>query len=67
MKTFALNWPIGDGIDFQGVFDRVTRTVHRFERTVHGAKRAPVKMANLDDARLDRLIGDGGREIAGGG
>ncbi|HRE34022.1 MAG TPA: peptide chain release factor 3, partial [Sphingopyxis terrae] len=31
MKTFPLNWPIGDGIDFQGVFDRVTRTVHRYE------------------------------------
>ncbi|MCB1694516.1 MAG: GTP-binding protein, partial [Pseudomonadales bacterium] len=36
MKTFALNWPIGDGVDFQGVFDRVTRTVHRYERTEHG-------------------------------
>lgn len=57
MKTFALNWPIGDGIDFQGVFDRITRSVHRFERTEHGAKRAPVRMANLDDAALDTLIG----------
>ena len=58
MKTFALNWPIGDGVDFQGVFDRVTRTVHRFERTEHGAKRAPVKMASLDDPALDSMIGN---------
>ncbi|MEZ4495278.1 MAG: peptide chain release factor 3 [Thermomicrobiales bacterium] len=58
MKTFALNWPIGDGVDFQGVFDRVTRTVHRYERTEHGAKRAPVKMASLDDPALDSMIGN---------
>ncbi|MGH2547966.1 MAG: peptide chain release factor 3, partial [Thermomicrobiales bacterium] len=57
MRTFALNWPIGDGVDFQGVFDRLTRTVHRYERTQHGAKRAPVAMANLDDPQLDELIG----------
>ncbi|CAN5630207.1 peptide chain release factor 3 [soil metagenome] len=57
MRTFALNWPIGDGVDFQGVFDRLTRTVHRYERTQHGAKRAPVAMANLDDPQLDDLIG----------
>lgn len=57
MRTFALNWPIGDGVDFQGVFDRLTRTVHRYERTEHGAKRAPVAMANLDDPKLDEMIG----------
>jgi peptide chain release factor 3 len=57
MGTFALNWPIGDGVDFQGVFDRLTRTVHRYERTEHGAKRAPVAIANLDDPQLDAMIG----------
>ncbi len=57
MRTFALNWPIGDGVDFQGVFDRLTRTVHRYERTEHGAKRAPVAFAALDDPQLDAMIG----------
>jgi peptide chain release factor 3 len=57
MGTFALNWPIGDGVDFQGVFDRLTRTVHRYERTEHGAKRAPVAIAGLDDPQLDAMIG----------
>ena len=58
MKTFALNWPIGDGVDFQGVFDRVTRTVHRFQRTEHGAKRAPVQVAQLDDPKLSEILGN---------
>jgi peptide chain release factor 3 len=62
MKTFPLNWPIGDGVDFQGVFDRITRTVHRYERTEHGAKRAPVAMASLDDPALDALLGKAAAE-----
>src|SRR4051812_13183777 len=57
MKTVPLNWPIGDGPDFRGLYDIATRTVHLFERTEHGAKRAPVTLASLDDSSLDRLIG----------
>jgi peptide chain release factor 3 len=53
-----MNWPIGDGPDFQGVFDRDTQTVQRFERTEHGAKQAPVKVAGLDDPSLDELLGE---------
>src|SRR5829696_8981477 len=38
MKTCPLNWPIGDGVDFRGIYDLSTKTVHLFERTEHGAK-----------------------------
>jgi peptide chain release factor 3 len=57
MKTCPLNWPIGDGVDFRGLYDLGTKTVHLFERTEHGAKRAPVTLAALDDPSLDALIG----------
>ncbi|RIK38114.1 MAG: peptide chain release factor 3 [Chloroflexi bacterium] len=57
LAVCPMNWPIGDGPDFQGVFDRHTNTVHRFERTEHGAHRAPVAVAGLDDPHLDALIG----------
>lgn len=57
MKTTPLNWPIGDGVDFRGLYDLATKTVHLFERTEHGAKRAPVKLAALDDPSLDSVIG----------
>jgi peptide chain release factor 3 len=57
MKTTPLNWPIGDGVDFRGIYDLATQTVHLFERTEHGAKRAPVSLAALDDPALDRAIG----------
>ncbi len=43
MAVCPMNWPIGDGPDFQGVYDRAADAVHRFERTEHGAHRAPVR------------------------
>jgi len=55
--AFPVNWPIGTGFEFQGVFDRQTRQMHLFERTVGGQFRAPVQVGGLHDeiirARLD--------------
>ena len=59
LKTYPLTWPIGDGPDFRGVYDRQAGTLHLFERTEHGAKRAPVRVASLDDPAVDSLIGTG--------
>jgi peptide chain release factor 3 len=57
LQTAPLNWPIGDGADFRGVYDRLSHTVHLFERTEHGAKRVPVRVAGLDDPQLPELLG----------
>ncbi|NNM85729.1 MAG: peptide chain release factor 3 [Phycisphaerales bacterium] len=52
----AINWPLGNGPDFRGVFDRQQRQVHLFERTPHGSFRAPVEVLDLSDPLLkDRL------------
>jgi peptide chain release factor 3 len=59
MAVCPMNWPIGDGPDFQGVYDRASDAVHRFERTEHGAHRAPVRVAGIDDPTLDSLLGAG--------
>ncbi len=45
----ALNWPLGTGTQFKGVYDRRSKDVHLFERTAHGTFRAPVRTAGLDD------------------
>jgi len=52
-----LNWPIGSGGTFQGVYDLRDGQVLRFERTAHGAQRAPVQVANIADPALDDLLG----------
>ena len=52
-----MNWPIGQGIDFQGVYDIAAQRVLRFERTERNERRAPVVALELDDPRLDDEIG----------
>src|SRR3954464_14239738 len=49
ISAFPLNWPLGDGPEFKGVYDRQTHEVHLFERTVHGAYRAPVNVGGIED------------------
>lgn len=49
---YAMNWPLGTGIDFQGVYDRRTKEVHRFEKTPGGAYKAPVTVHERTDAEV---------------
>ena len=49
IHAFPLNWPLGDGPRFRGVYDREHKQVHLFERTVHGAYRAPVSVKGIED------------------
>ena len=46
--SFPINWPIGTGVDFKGVFDRLAKEVHLFERTAGGLYRAPESVGDLD-------------------
>ncbi|HMP72989.1 MAG TPA: peptide chain release factor 3 [Kiritimatiellia bacterium] len=51
-----VTWPIGDGPDFKGVYDRLTRQVFQFERTVHNKYKAPFSVSGPDDPELiDKL------------
>jgi peptide chain release factor 3 len=45
----AMNWPLGLGPEFRGVYDRRGKLVHLFERTAHGAYRAPEQVGGLND------------------
>jgi peptide chain release factor 3 len=49
IAAYPLNWPLGDGPRFKGVYDREHQQVHLFERTVHGAYRAPVSVRGIED------------------
>jgi peptide chain release factor 3 len=56
--AYPMVWPIGNGPAFRGVYDRRTREVHLFERTEHGAKRAPVRVTDVRDPALKALSDD---------
>ncbi|MCB0832282.1 MAG: peptide chain release factor 3 [Bacteroidetes bacterium] len=47
--AYAMNWPLGNGVDFRGVFDRQKKEVHLFERTAGGAYQAPVSVLGSTD------------------
>ncbi|MDP1660560.1 MAG: peptide chain release factor 3 [Phycisphaerales bacterium] len=54
--AFPVNWPLGNGPNFKGVYDRLTHQAHLFERTSGGAYVAPVEMKGIDDPALrDRM------------
>jgi peptide chain release factor 3 len=56
LQTYAVNWPIGMGDRFKGVFDRRTQQIHLFERTAHGSKAATDTIVNLGDPRIEQLL-----------
>ena len=58
IKAAPMNWPIGSGTDFQGVYDLKGQQVLRFSRTEHGQQRAPVQVTNLDDPALVAVLGE---------
>jgi peptide chain release factor 3 len=56
--AFPVNWPLGNGPSFKGVYDRHARQVHLFERSAHGAKRAHVQVADVNDPQIRELLDD---------
>ena len=55
IRTCPVNWPIGSGKNFKGVYDRNTKTISRFIAGDNGHKVEMVE-ASLGDAGLDDLI-----------
>jgi peptide chain release factor 3 len=56
LQTYAVNWPIGMGDRFKGVFDRRTQQIHLFERSAHGAYEAKDTVMDLGDPRIETLL-----------
>ncbi|MGA1236861.1 MAG: peptide chain release factor 3 [Limisphaerales bacterium] len=52
IHAYPVNWPLGDGKDFRGVYDRRGSRVHFFERVPGGAYRAPVAVSDLEDPKV---------------
>jgi peptide chain release factor 3 len=56
IHAFPVNWPLGDGPRFKGVYDREHSKVHLFERTAHGAFRAPVNVTGIEDEGVKNAV-----------
>ena len=61
--TYPVNWPIGCGHDFKGVFDRDRREILAFQEFHRGQNKIrPIECELTDVDRLDELIGPRQRE-----
>jgi peptide chain release factor 3 len=56
IAAYPINWPLGDGPEFRGVFDRQANLVHFFERVPGGEYRAPVSVHGLADATVKEAM-----------
>lgn len=58
IQTFAYNFPIGQGRDFKGVYDRIKRKVLIFKKTsIGGAQAADIDAYDLNDPKLEEIVG----------
>ncbi len=56
IAAYPMNWPLGTGFGFKGVWDRHTRMAHLYERTTGGAYRAPVSTVGLSDPAVRQRL-----------
>ena len=53
-----INWPLGDGPDFAGVYDLDSHTVALYERGARGQRNAPIRVSSASDSEVGALIGE---------
>lgn len=57
IQTYPVNWPIGSGKEFKGVYDRDKKHIISFEAS-GGQHQAAATEVDLSDPSLDSLIGE---------
>ncbi len=62
IQATPINWPVGQGQDFKGIYDIAQQRVLLFERTARGKYQAPVTVTGLNDPALVDLIGQNAAE-----
>lgn len=63
IRTCPINWPIGSGKNFKGIYDRETKHISRFYAANNGQKEVETVEVELGDPSLDDLIGKVNHDI----
>ncbi len=58
IETYPVNWPMGSGRDFRGVYDRGRGELLAFTAQGNGAHEVDVTAIKLEDDALDSMIGE---------
>ena len=62
ISTCPINWPIGSGKEFKGVYDREKRQVMLYSDTQKGTKEGEELDLSIDDPELEAVIGKDAKE-----
>ncbi|WP_409069018.1 peptide chain release factor 3 [Clostridium sp. FAM 1755] len=58
IKSYPINWPIGSGKGFKGVYDRKKKTIQAFNGGNHGQTAVESLSGDIDDEVFKDLIGE---------
>jgi peptide chain release factor 3 len=58
IKSYPMNWPIGSGSDFKGVYDRNKNLIEVFNGGNHGQTAVESIEGNIDDVVFKDLVGE---------
>lgn len=58
IKSYPMNWPIGSGSGFKGVFDRNKNIIEAFNGGDHGQKAIKSIEGSVDDEKFKKLLGE---------
>ncbi|HSH02407.1 MAG TPA: peptide chain release factor 3 [Anaerolineae bacterium] len=58
MEPVPMNWPIGDGDTFIGVYDRTTEDVHLYDRTARNQTISPETITTLENPQIPERLGE---------
>ena len=57
IRAYPMNWPIGSGPEFRGVYDRRTKAVHAFTANAsHGESEVEERIIPLDSPEIDQVL-----------
>ena len=58
IDAYPVNWPLESGPFFKGIYDRLSREVHLFERVPGGAFKAPVSIHDISDPFIKEILSE---------
>lgn len=58
IKSYPMNWPIGVGKDFKGVYDRKEEKVIIFEGGNHGQNEVKETIIDINDENIQNILGE---------
>lgn len=58
IRSCPMNWPVGNGVDFKGVYNRRLSRVELFQNSGHGQKIVDSDIGNVSDERFKDILGD---------